>query len=177
MELSLKSEKIQIGNGINLNLVKTDKFKSNLLSFYFLRPLTKEEATKNALLPLVLKRGTDEYKTNLEIQKKLEENYGANLSLAINKRGEKHVLRFTVETVSGEYVSNKEYIYDVFNLLKSIIFNPLLEEGYFKKSYVDQEKENLKRKIESRINDKRSYAIDRCIEEMCKMRDIVYIPV
>jgi len=168
MELSLKSEKIQIGNGINLNLVKTDKFKSNLLSFYFLRPLTKEEATKNALLPLVLKRGTDEYKTNLEIQKKLEENYGANLSLAINKRGEKHVLRFTVETVSGEYVSNKEYIYDVFNLLKSIIFNPLLEEGYFKKSYVDQEKENLKRKIESRINDKRSYAIDRCIEEMCK---------
>lgn len=168
MELSLKSEKIQIGNGINLNLVKTDKFKSNLLSFYFLRPLTKEEATKNALLPLVLKRGTDEYKTNLEIQKKLEENYGSNLSLAINKRGEKHVLRFTVETVSGEYVSNKEYIYDVFNLLKSIIFNPLLEEGYFKKSYVDQEKENLKRKIESRINDKRSYAIDRCIEEMCK---------
>jgi len=168
MVLNLKSERIKIGNGINLNLVKTDKFKSNLLSFYFLRPLTKEEVTKNALLPLVLKRGTDEYKTNLEIQKKLEENYGADLSVAINKRGEKHVLRFTVETVNGDYVGNKEYISDVFNLLKSIIFNPLLEDGYFKKSYVDQEKENLKRRIESRINDKRSYALDRCIEEMCK---------
>ncbi|NLV89188.1 MAG: insulinase family protein [Tissierellia bacterium] len=166
--MNLKSERIKIGNGINLNLVKTDKFKSNLLSFYFLRPLTKEEVTKNALLPLVLKRGTDEYKTNLEIQKKLEENYGADLSVAINKRGEKHVLRFTVETVNGDYVGNKEYISDVFNLLKSIIFNPLLEDGYFKKSYVDQEKENLKRRIESRINDKRSYALDRCIEEMCK---------
>ena len=176
MVLNLKSERIKIGNGINLNLVKTDKFKSNLLSFYFLRPLTKEEVTKNALLPLVLKRGTDEYKTNLEIQKKLEENYGADLSVAINKRGEKHVLRFTVETVNGDYVGNKEYISDVFNLLKSIIFNPLLEDGYFKKSYVDQEKENLKRRIESRINDKRSYAIDRCIEEMCKNGDIVYIP-
>lgn len=166
--MSLKSERVQIGNGIYLNLVKTDKFKSNLFSFYFLRPLTKVEATKNALLPLVLKRGSEEYKTNLEIQKKLEENYGANLSVAINKRGEKHVLRFTVETVNGGYVENKEYIYDVFNLLKSIIFNPLLEDGYFKKSYVEQEKENLKRKIESRINDKRSYAIERCIEEMCK---------
>ena len=75
---------------------------------------------------------------------------------------------FTVETVNGDYVGNKEYISDVFNLLKSIIFNPLLEDGYFKKSYVDQEKENLKRRIESRINDKRSYALDRCIEEMCK---------
>ncbi|NLK44769.1 MAG: insulinase family protein [Tissierellia bacterium] len=166
--MNLKSERINIGNGIHLNLVKTDKFKSNLLSFYFLRPLTKEEVTKNALLPLVLKRGTDEYKTNLEIQRKLEENYGADLSVAINKRGERHVLRFTVETVNGEYIGNKEYIYDVFSLLKSIIFNPLLEDGYFKKSYVDQEKENLKRRIESRINDKRSYALDRCIEEMCK---------
>jgi len=168
MNLDLRCERIQIKSGINLNLIKTDKFKSNLLSFYFLRPLTREEVTKNALLPLVLKRGTMELKTNLEIQKKLEENYGANLSVAINKRGEKHVLRFSVETINGEYINNKEYIYDVFNLLKSIIFNPLLEEGYFKKSYVEQEKENLKRKIESRINDKRSYAIDRCIEEMCK---------
>ncbi|HEY8363454.1 MAG TPA: pitrilysin family protein [Tissierellaceae bacterium] len=166
--MDLRCERIQIKSGINLNLIKTDKFKSNLLSFYFLRPLTREEVTKNALLPLVLKRGTMELKTNLEIQKKLEENYGANLSVAINKRGEKHVLRFSVETINGEYINNKEYIYDVFNLLKSIIFNPLLEEGYFKKSYVEQEKENLKRKIESRINDKRSYAIDRCIEEMCK---------
>lgn len=168
MNLDLRCERIQIKSGINLNLIKTDKFKSNLLSFYFLRPLTREEVTKNALLPLVLKRGTMELKTNLEIQKKLEENYGANLSVAINKRGEKHVLRFSVETINGEYINNKEYIYDVFNLLKSIIFNPLLEKGYFKKSYVEQEKENLKRKIESRINDKRSYAIDRCIEEMCK---------
>ena len=33
---------------------------------------------------------------------------------------------------------------------------------------MDQEKENLKRRIEGRINDKRSYARDRCIEEMCK---------
>jgi predicted Zn-dependent peptidase len=168
MELTLKSERISLGNGINLNLIKTDKFKSNLLSYYFMRPLSKDEVTKNALLPLVLKRGTDEYTTNLEIQRKLEESYGANLSIAINKRGEKHVLRFTIETVNGGYVGDRDYIYDVIDLLNSIIYNPILEKGYFKKDYVEQEKENLRRRIEGRINDKRSYALDRCIEEMCK---------
>lgn len=175
--MDLKPKRIEIGKGINLNLIKTDKFKSNLISFYFLRPLTKDEATKNALLPLVLKRGTKEYNTNLEIQKKLEETYGANLSIAINKRGEKHVLRFTIETVNGEYVGDKDYIYQVIDLLKSIIFNPVLQKGCFKKEYVDQEKENLKRGIEGRINDKRSYAIDRCIEEMCKNEKFSIYPL
>jgi len=175
--LDLKSERINIGNGIHLNFIKTDKFKSNLLSYYFLRPLTKEEVTKNALLPLVLKRGTEEYDTNLKIQKKLEENYGASLSIAINKRGEKHVLRFTVETIIGDYVGDKDYIYEVVDLLKSIVYNPVLEKGYFKKEYVDQEKENLRRRIEGRINDKRSYALDRCIEEMCKKERFSLYPL
>lgn len=168
MELDLKSERIKINNGIYLNLIKTDKFKSNLLSYYFLRPLSKDEVTKNALLPLVLKRGTEEYDNNLKIQKKLEETYGASLSVAINKRGEKHVLRFSVETVNGDYVGDKDYIYEVLDLLKGIIFNPVLDKGYFRKDYVEQEKENLRKRIEGRINDKRSYALDRCIEEMCR---------
>lgn len=175
--MTLKSERIKIGNGIHLNIIKTDKFKSNLLSYYFLRPLSKEEVTKNALLPLVLKRGTEEYSTNLEMQRKLEETYGANFSIAINKRGEKHVLRFTIETVNGDYVGDKDYIYEVIALLKSIIYKPVLEKGSFRKDYVEQEKENLRRKIEGRINDKRSYALDRCIEEMCRNEKFSIFPL
>lgn len=166
--MGLKSQRINIGKGINLNLIKTDKFKSSLFSYYFIRPLSIEEATKNALLPLVLKRGTNEYETNLKIQKKLEENYGSQLSMGINKRGERQVLRFTVEIVDEKYVKNDVHIYNILELLQSIIFNPLLEKGYFKEKYVEQEKENLKRRINGRINDKRSYALERCIEEMCE---------
>ncbi|HZK33081.1 MAG TPA: pitrilysin family protein [Tissierellaceae bacterium] len=166
--MSLKSQRINIGNGVNLNLIKTDKFKSNLLSYYFIRPLSKKEVTKNALLPLVLKRGTEKYDTNLKIQKRLEENYGSQLSMGINKRGERHVLRFSVEIVDKKYVKGEKHIYNVLELLQSIIFNPTLEKGYFKENYIRQEKENLKRKIQGRINDKRSYALERCIEEMCK---------
>lgn len=175
--MDLKSQRINIGNGIYLNLIKTNKFKSNLISYYFLRPLSKEEVTKNALLPLVLKRGTKEYDNNIKIQKKLEETYGANLSIAINKRGEKHVLRFTIETVNGDYIGDKDYIYEVIDLMKSIIFNPALDKGYFRKDYLEQEKENLRRRIESRINDKRSYALDRCIEVMCKNEKFSLYPL
>lgn len=166
--MELKSKRISLGKNINLNLIKTNKFKSNLLSCYFMRPLDKKEVTKNPLIPLVLKRGSEEYPTNLSMQRKLEEMYGANLSIGVNKRGDSQVVRFSMEWANGEYLNDPEYDYEITNMLKNIIYKPKLEEGVFKQSYVKQEKENLRKTINSKIDEKRSYAISRCIEEMCK---------
>lgn len=166
--MELKSERIKLGNGVYLNAIKTDKFKSSLLSWYFIRPLNREEVTKNALIPLVLKRGTQLHPNSLEIQKKLEELYGSNLSASINKRGDRQILRFTMEWANGDYLGDNDYNLDTINMLKEIIFNPRIENNAFSPEYVSGEKEVLKRRIQSRINDKRSYAIERCIEEMCK---------
>ncbi|MBC8588508.1 EF-P 5-aminopentanol modification-associated protein YfmF [Paratissierella segnis] len=166
--MDLKVDKIKLGNGINLNLIYTDKFKSNLLSYYIVRPLNREDVTKNALLPLVLKRGNQKLNTTLEVEQKLDELYGSNLSLTVNKRGEKHVIRFTLEWADGSYFNDDSYNLKTIDLLNDIVFNPYLENDSFSKEYVRQEKENLKDRIEGKINSKRSYAVDRCIEEMCK---------
>lgn len=166
--MELNSKRIRLGNGIYLNLIQTDKFKSNLLSYYFIRPLTREEVTLNSLIPLVLKRGTKDYPTSLEIEKEFENLYGASYSSTINKRGERHVLRFTVEWASEEYLNATGHNIKVIDMLRKIIYDPFIEGNGFKKEYVSQEKENHKNRIEGRINDKRSYALDRCIEEMCK---------
>lgn len=166
--MKLKTERINISNGVNLNITRTDKFKSNLISIYFIRPIIRDEVTKSALLPSVLKRGTKEYTNNLEIQRKLEDMYGSNLSIGVSKKGERHVLRFTIESPKKNYVKDEKHNTNLIKMINSIIYQPYLEDGVFAKSYVDQEKENLKRKIEGKINDKRNYAIERCIEEMCK---------
>ena len=175
--MTLQSKRIEIGNGIYLNLIQSDKFKSNILSYYFVRPLSREEVTKNSLLPLVLKRGTKDFNTNLEIEKELESMYGANLSISVNKRGERQVIRFTMEWANGQYLLNEEYNLEVIGMLRNIIYNPYLENDVFKKEYVNQEKENLKNKIDSKINDKRSYAVNRCIEEMCKYEKFSLYPL
>lgn len=168
MNALLYSDRISIGKGMNLNLIKSNKFKSNLISIYLIMPLNRKEATMNALIPLVLKRGTSKLKTKLDIERKLEELYGSNLNININKRGERHVLRFTIESPKGGFVSDKDYFLEVVKFLKELIYNPYLEDGSFSHKYVEQEKEILKRAIEGKINDKRLYAVDRCIEEMCK---------
>lgn len=166
--MDLKRERIKLGNGIYLNAIKTEKFKSSLLSLYFVRPLNRDEATKNALIPLVLKQGTKDYPNSLEIQKKLEELYGSNLSASINKRGDRHILRFTMEWANGDYLGDNEYNYETIQMLKSIVYEPFTVGNAFKTKYVLGEKQVLKRRIQSKINNKRAYAIERCIEEMCK---------
>ena len=52
--------------------------------------------------------------------------------------------------------------------LSEIVFNPYLENGTFKKEYVDQEKEKIKQIIEAKKDNKARYAKERCIEEMYK---------
>ena len=51
MESIIKKE---IAKGMGLTFIKTEKFKSNLISINIQRMLDKNEAAKNSLLPQVL---------------------------------------------------------------------------------------------------------------------------
>ena len=144
-------------------LIKTNRFKTNLYAIFLTIPMKKEDATINSLIPAVLRRGTEKYPTQLEIEKRLEEMYGASFNCGVDKIGNYQVLKFYIEGLSDEYTEEKQNI-EV--LLKEIIYSPILENGYFKKEYVEQEKENLKLIIESRKDNKARYAYERCIEEM-----------
>lgn len=144
-------------------LIKTNRFKTNLYAIFLTIPMKKEDATINSLIPAVLRRGTEKYTTQLEIEKRLEEMYGASFNCGVDKIGNYQVLKFYIEGLSDEYTEEKQNIEE---LLKEIIYSPILENGYFKKEYVEQEKENLRLIIESRKDNKARYAYERCIEEM-----------
>ena len=49
-----------------------------------------------------------------------------------------------------------------------IILNPLTANNKFKDEYVEAEKNNIRLLIESKIDNKDQYALNRCIEEMYK---------
>jgi len=158
----------KLGRSINLTSIYTSKFKSNYLSFYFIRPLDREEVTLNALLPMVLNRGSQKYSNFIAIERELELLYGASLDYDVYKSGEKQIIKFSIEWADSNYVNETSIDTKAIEILFDIIFHPVLNDGIFVEDYVEQEKQNLQKKIKSRINDKRSYAITRCIEEMCK---------
>ena len=48
---------LEIGKNVKLTLIPESKFKTNLISVYIQRKLDRNEVTKNALLPGILKSG------------------------------------------------------------------------------------------------------------------------
>ena len=154
---------------IKIKRFENNKFKTNEIAVFATIKQTQENATKNALIPAVLRRGSTNYRNQLEISKKLENMYGANFNCGVDKSGDYIILKFFIETINNEYSDSKENLaQEAFNLLTDIVFNPLVENDGFNINYVKQEKDNLAKIINSKKDDKANYAYQRCIEEMFK---------
>lgn len=158
-----------VNNNISLHYISMKKLKTTSVGVYIHRPLNQEEASMNALLPYVLKRGCKMCKNSTEIAHFLENLYGANLSAGVLKKGEDHIIEFDAETISDKFAANnEELISELVSLLLSVIFEPILENGAFKEEYVEQEKKNAIDRLERVINDKKTYTQLCCMQEMCK---------
>ena len=166
----MEYKKIELKKGINFHIIKTDRFKTNLLAIFLTTKLDRRTVTKNALIPSVLRRGSKNMMTQEQISKELEEMYGAGFDCGVDKTGDNQVLKFYIETINDNYLpqKNENMLKTSLDKLLEIVFNPLTENNSFIKEYVEQEKNNLKNIIETKIDNKSRYALDRCIEEMYK---------
>ena len=108
--------------------------------------------------------------TLLDISKKLEEMYGASFDNGIDKIGDNQILKFYIETINDNYIpqNGENMLKTSIEKLIEIVFNPLIKDKKFNEEYVEQEKENIKRIIEGKTDNKAMYATERCIEEMYK---------
>ncbi len=168
MPVNEQVDKIISFNGINVYKINQNRFKTNTVNIFFHDSLTKENASLNALIPAVLRRGCEKFPTFKDIALYLEELYGAVFDCGVAKKGERQIIQFYAEYIADKYTLEDEGLLNkVFSLLLEIITQPVLINGVFKEDYVASEKENLKRLIDSRVNDKVQYAVERCFEEMC----------
>lgn len=160
-------DSFEIKSGIKAHLIQNDIFKTNIACVLLTTPLKRETVTQNALLPFLLRSGTNNLKTQLEINKKLEEMYGASFDCGIDKMGDNQVLKFYIESINDNFVGNKdEMLKQTTNFILEIVFNTLIENGQFNEDILNIEKQNLKQVIESKIDDKDIYAFENCINSM-----------
>ena len=160
----------EIKKGIKLHTIQTDKFKTNLMSVFLTTKLQRETVTKNALISAVLRRGTQNMPNQELISKQLEKMYGASFDCGLDKTGDNQILKFYIETINDNYLPkhDEDLLKTGIEKLLEIVFNPYTENGSFKEEYISQEKNTIKQRIESKIDNKARYAVDRCIEIMYK---------
>lgn len=163
----MKQEIEELKPGIKVHYVKTSQFKTNIGAIFITTPLKRENATKNALIPAVLRRGTQTHASQEEISKELENMYGASFDVGVEKIGDNQIIKLYIETINDNFLPQKEEILQKsMQMLFEVAFLPFVENGAFKEAYVNGEKKNLKQVIEGKIDNKDQYALNRCIEMM-----------
>lgn len=153
----------KLNNSCDLHIFNSNKFKTNLIQMVIIEKLAAETVSANALLPYVFYRGSNKYPTTREFKIRLNELYGAELSISVLKRGENQLLIFSLELPNENFLPEQTPLFrEGLKLLYELVLNPAMKE-----EYIEQEKDNLQRKIGALINDKYSYAVERCYQEMC----------
>ncbi|MCL4424029.1 MAG: insulinase family protein [Firmicutes bacterium] len=156
-------------NGIRLHVQTTRKFKTTTVNLFLHQNLNNENATRDALLSYILRRGSETAPTTQILAQKLEELYGASLRTDVFKMGERHLLSLRLDLVGERFLVQPDgLLRRGLDLFQDVLTRPVTEKGVFRQDYLDQEKDTLRRTIEGLINDKGQYALTRCVEEMCR---------
>jgi len=156
-----------IAEGIKLHCIESPKFKTNVIGFYIRRPLSIEEASKNALISSILKRASNKYPSTQELNVELDDLYGTYLMADVGKFGDTQIIELALQFPNKKHIPEKNILNKQFELLKELIFNPLTKENGFNETIFKEEKELLGQEIEGRVNDKMHYSLEKCIETMC----------
>jgi len=155
--------------GITLRVCRDTRFKQGCLSFQLVRQMTSEEAAFNALLPSVLLRGTRRCPDLRSITEHLDELYGASVSALVRRVGDYQTTGLYCGFMDDRFALPGDKVLEpMLDFLEELLLDSPLENGAFLPSFVESEKKNLIATIESELNDKRIYAMNRLLRIMCK---------
>lgn len=158
----------QLMPGVFLTSVHTKKFKSSTLSMTLLTPLGRETAAVNALVPYLLRRGSEAHPDMQSLAAALDRLYGGSIEPAVRKRGEIQCIGFVGSFLDDAYTLDNSGVLDqAAMLMGELLLRPYTHNGVFCPDYTRQEKANLVDRIRAEVNDKRQYAVSRLVEEMC----------
>src|SRR3954454_8117500 len=169
MQMDATAEKITEMQGFKLHVVETTKYKTNTFVWRMKAPLTKENVTLRALLPQVLQSSSAKYPTTTALRSYLDELYGATFFVDLSKKGEYHIMSFSIEIANEKFLSDPSPLLKKgFELLAEILINPNIKDNTFDQDTVEKEKRTQKQRIQSVFDDKMRYSNVRLLQEMCK---------
>ena len=162
-------ETIQLLPGVTLRCYRDSRFKQGCLSFQILRLMRREEVALNALLPAVLLRGTRNHPDLRSITEHLDTLYGASVSTVARRVGDYQTTGVYCGFMDDRFALPGDKVLEpMLAFLEEILLDSALRDGAFLPEIVEGEKKNLIATIESELNNKRVYAMNRLMETMCR---------
>lgn len=154
--------------GVTLRCFRDSRFKQGALSIQFIRPMDRQEAPLNALIPAVLLRGCTGAPDLRAITLRLDDLYGASVGPLVRRVGDYQTTGLYSSFIADRYgLDGDKILASMVDFLRALLLEPVTENGVFSVDFVESEKKNLIAAIEAQRNDKRAYATARLLQKMC----------
>ncbi|PHK48993.1 EF-P 5-aminopentanol modification-associated protein YfmF [Staphylococcus edaphicus] len=148
-------EKENTENDKHIKVMPTTKFKTTTITLKFMAPLDSNTMTARSILSKVLVRATKQWPTDKIFNRHLSHLYGAYVNSFVSKFKDKHVITISLELINERYLKDQTPLFEKgLDLLKEMIWNPLITEKKFDDVFVSQEKSLLTKKLEAMVDNK-----------------------
>jgi predicted Zn-dependent peptidase len=152
---------------VRLHVLPTEQFKTFAIVVNIETPLSEITVTPTALLPFVLRRGTERFPETASFRQKLDELFGAGFQADVMKRGERQIVQLAIDIANPNFISGSANLLEEgLQFIAETLLRPALEQKAFVEKYVQSEKEIMVKRIERLVDDKIRYASERCTQVM-----------
>ncbi len=158
MALAINSEKL--GAGVKFTSITDSRFKTNFIAITLITELNADTAAINSVIPQILSKSNNTYKSITEINKKLTALYGASINGEVSKMGDSQCVTLSGSCIADTYTFDGEKITgELTDILLECLLSPNIEGEEFSQKNFELNKQELIDDIDAEINEKRSYAI------------------
>ena len=168
-EKKVTIQKYSISDTVDLSVIRTQKFKTNVLTVKLIVPLQESTASFYSLLCRVIKQGTASYPSLAALSKESQNLYALIHQVRTFKSGCYQIIEFSVDYLDAAFIpDNCDVAAGALHILEELLYHPLLCNGAFCPEYVEREKQSLCDSIQAKMNNKSVFAMHRLIETMCR---------
>ncbi len=170
-EARLEPRTYELQPGLRLHLIRTARFATTWCRVAFPRALD-EEAAAVAVLGQVLESATDVHPTRSALAERLDDLYGASLSVGVEKFGERQMLAATLEWPTA-YVPGAEHaLVEGLGLLREVLTQPARDgdapHAPLRADLVTNEVRNLARAHASLKGHRAAWTLRQLLRRVCR---------
>lgn len=159
----------KIADGVYFSSITDKRYKKNLISVAFSAQLSEDTATENVIVPVLLTKCNSKLPTYKAFNNKMSRLYASGIGGTAGRQYDLQTISFGAYYLDDIYALSGEKMTGIMtDILIDCLTSPVTENGVFSEKFVELEKKTVIDNIETAINDKRSYAIERAMKTICK---------
>lgn len=167
--MSASYKRQMLSDSIGFNSVIDPKFKTDTINVRFILPISKEQSAGYALAASLLTTSCRKYPSIASMSRKMNRMYGGSASVDVSKLGDFQIITASFSALCNRFAIDNEDIFgELIDIVNCCLFDPNVTEKGFSENEFAIKSKDLLDTIEAEINNKRSYAVRKCMNTAYK---------